>query len=113
MISHRMERFSALMTEISQSLDFTQRMKITTLDELGRSADAFNKLLDKLQTNLKAIYDEAQQVGLKRIAGAVANGRSGVDRCCGAKRGFGQHGRHGGTDDGERQPRGRPDPANA
>ncbi|HJV06747.1 MAG TPA: methyl-accepting chemotaxis protein, partial [Chromobacteriaceae bacterium] len=62
MISRRMERFSGLMTEISQSLDFTQRMKITSMDELGRSADAFNKLLDKLQTNLKAIYDEAQQV---------------------------------------------------
>ena len=51
----RMNRLSGLMNQVNETLDFTTRIKVTRLDELGHSADAFNKLLDKLQGSLKTI----------------------------------------------------------
>ena len=61
-IRTRLNRLSDLMVQVNQTLDFTTRIPITRMDELGTSADAFNKLLDKLQGNLKSIADGAHSV---------------------------------------------------
>lgn len=61
-IRFRMDRFSGLISQVNQSLDFTLRIPIKRLDELGNSADAFNKLLERLQGNLKSIATGAQSV---------------------------------------------------
>ena len=61
-IRFRMNRFRDAISHVNESLDFTARLKIARMDELGLSADAFNKLLDRLQGNLKSIADGAQSV---------------------------------------------------
>ena len=61
-IRDRLNRLSTLMHQVNESLDFTTRIPIKRLDELGSSADAFNKLLDKLQGNLKSIATSAGSV---------------------------------------------------
>jgi methyl-accepting chemotaxis protein len=61
-IRTRMNGLSGLMTQVNETLDFTTRIKIKRMDELGRSGDAFNKLLDKLQANLKSIANGARSV---------------------------------------------------
>ena len=61
-IRSRMSRLSGLMNEVAETLDFTTRIKVTRLDELGTSGDAFNKLLDKLQSNLKSIAGGTESV---------------------------------------------------
>ncbi|MEI7431671.1 MAG: methyl-accepting chemotaxis protein [Betaproteobacteria bacterium] len=58
----RMSRLSGMMNQVNQTLDFTVRIPITRMDELGSSGDAFNKLLDKLQGNLKSIADGVHSV---------------------------------------------------
>jgi methyl-accepting chemotaxis protein len=67
-IRFRMNRLSSMVTQVNQTLDFTVRIPITRLDELGSAADAFNKLLDKLQGNLRSIASGSQSVA------AAANG---------------------------------------
>jgi methyl-accepting chemotaxis protein len=61
-IRFRMNRFRDLINQVNQTLDFTLRFTISRMDELGSSADAFNKLLDRLQGNLKSIASGAQSV---------------------------------------------------
>lgn len=61
-IRGRMNRLSELMNQVADTLDFTKRINITRMDELGKSGDAFNKLLDKMQSNLKSIANGAESV---------------------------------------------------
>jgi len=61
-IRSRMSRLSGLMNEVAETLNFTTRIKVTRHDELGMSGDAFNKLLEKLQANLKSIAAGTQSV---------------------------------------------------
>ncbi|MBS1227362.1 MAG: methyl-accepting chemotaxis protein [Proteobacteria bacterium] len=61
-IRFRMNRFRDTISGVAESLDFTVRIPIKRLDELGLSADAFNKLLDRLQGNLKSIAAGAASV---------------------------------------------------
>ena len=63
-IRSRMNRLSAFINNVSQTLDFTPRIKVTRLDELGSSGDAFNRLLDRLQDNLKSISHSTQSVAM-------------------------------------------------
>jgi len=77
----RMNRLSGLMVQVNETLDFTTRIKVTRMDELGTSADAFNKLLDKLQGNLATLAAGAHSVAsaaqqLTTTSGAVADGSS-------------------------------------
>ncbi|SFN09551.1 methyl-accepting chemotaxis protein [Formivibrio citricus] len=58
----RLSRLQGMMEQVSQSLDFTARLPIARMDELGSTAFAFNNLLDKLQGNLKSIASGAQSV---------------------------------------------------
>lgn len=61
-IRFRMNHFRDAISNVNQSLDFTVRIPIKRMDELGSSADAFNKLLDRLQGNLKSIAGGALSV---------------------------------------------------
>ena len=74
-IRFRMNRFCDAISHVNESLDFTARLKISRLDELGLSADAFNKLLDRLQGNLKSIADGAQSVATAANAMATTAGQ--------------------------------------
>ncbi len=61
-IRTRMGRLSQLMSDVAESLDFTQRIRITRLDELGTSGDAFNRLLERMQDHLKKLAGHAKSV---------------------------------------------------
>ena len=69
-IRTRMGRMSSMMNEVSETLDFTPRIKITRRDELGTSGEAFNKLLDHMQASLKTISTHAESVasGARQMA---------------------------------------------
>ena len=73
-IRTRMNRLSGLMTQVNETLDFTTRIPITRLDELGLTGDAFNKLLDKMQGNLKTIAEGALSVAASANAMATTSG---------------------------------------
>ncbi|MBI3146233.1 MAG: methyl-accepting chemotaxis protein [Pseudogulbenkiania sp.] len=47
---------------VSQSLDFTHHSPVKRMDEIGRTAAAFNGLLTRLQSNLKTILLGAREV---------------------------------------------------
>lgn len=61
-IRSRMNRLAELMREVARTLDFTARVKITRMDELGVSGEAFNHLLDRMQANLRDISGHAKSV---------------------------------------------------
>ena len=61
-IRSRLFGLSEHMNHLNQTLDFTARIPIGRMDELGSSANAFNRLLDKLQDSLKSIADNACSV---------------------------------------------------
>lgn len=76
-IRMRMNRLSDTINQVNQTLDFTVRIPVVRMDELGTSADAFNKLIDKLQGNLRAIANGAQSVataatGMSTTSGEMA-----------------------------------------
>jgi len=74
-IRFRMNRFSDAISKVNESLDFTDRLTISRMDELGTSADAFNKLLDRLQGNLKSIATGAHSVATAANAMATTAGQ--------------------------------------
>jgi len=47
---------------IESDLDFTTRIAVDTKDELGSTARAINRLLDKMQANFKTIAEEAHNL---------------------------------------------------
>lgn len=61
-IRTRMGRLSQLMSDVAESLDFTKRITITRLDELGTSGDAFNRLLERMQDHLRKLSGHAKSV---------------------------------------------------
>ena len=74
-IRFRMNRFRDTISGVNASLDFTVRIPIKRMDELGSSADAFNKLLDRLQDNLRSIANGAQSVASAANAMATTAGQ--------------------------------------
>ena len=50
------------MFKVEGRLDFTARVKKLRQDEIGETAEAFNRLLDKLQENLRQVSGNAGQV---------------------------------------------------
>lgn len=61
-IRMRMNELKNFIEQVNQSLNFTQRVTVKRLDELGSTADAFNTLLARLQDNLKFIAEGAKSV---------------------------------------------------
>ncbi|WP_159877426.1 methyl-accepting chemotaxis protein [Aquitalea denitrificans] len=58
-IRQRMQAFRDGLRHVARELDFTQRIKIHRQDELGNTAEAFNKLLDTLQSSLQSVKQGA------------------------------------------------------
>lgn len=61
-ISRSLTGIRSTVQGVSQSLDFTRRVKVERMDEVGETATAFNELLGKLQGNLKSLYQGANDV---------------------------------------------------
>ena len=74
-IRHRMTGMSAFINRVNETLDFTPRTTIRRMDELGTAGDAFNKLLDRLQGNLKTIARNAEQVASAAHQMATTSGQ--------------------------------------
>lgn len=49
-------------SNVEANLDFTQRVKVLHEDEIGLTAQALNRLLDKLQGNLRTILERSESV---------------------------------------------------
>lgn len=49
-------------TRIEHDLDFTARVPVTQQDEIGTMATAFNRLIDKLQDNLRSLAESTRAV---------------------------------------------------
>lgn len=52
----------SMVNRIESDLDFTVRVTVSNQDEIGQTTSALNRLLDKLQSNLKSIAAGAQSV---------------------------------------------------
>ncbi|WP_417067379.1 methyl-accepting chemotaxis protein [Niveibacterium terrae] len=72
----RLERLSAFMNEVNTNLDFTVRLRVTRMDELGKTGDAFNKLVEKLQNSLTSIAAGAQSVAGSAALVAKTSGQT-------------------------------------
>ncbi len=74
-IRRRMTGMSAFINRVNQTLDFTPRVTIRRMDELGTAGDALNKLLDRLQDNLKTIARNADHVAAAAHQMATTSGQ--------------------------------------
>jgi methyl-accepting chemotaxis protein len=61
-VKRSLSQIQAMVTKVEQDLDFTVRVKVTQRDEIGETTLLLNRLLDKLQGNLKSIADGAHSV---------------------------------------------------
>ena len=61
-IKSSLKQIHAMVGEIENNLDFTIRVKTDSKDEISVCTAALNRLLDKLQSNLKSIADGATKV---------------------------------------------------
>ncbi|WP_028537105.1 methyl-accepting chemotaxis protein [Paludibacterium yongneupense] len=73
-----LEGIQATLEHVSASRDFTTRAKVSGNDEIGRTAQAFNTLLEGMQSSLKSLLDGAHQVAsasqeLSQTAGQVSS----------------------------------------
>jgi methyl-accepting chemotaxis protein len=66
----------AFIEHVSSDLDFTPRIKITHMDELGTVGDSVNKLLDRLQESLHSVANNAQSIA--RVSQELASTSSQV-----------------------------------
>jgi len=62
MLSRRLNALGAIMTDISQTLDFSKRVNVVRSDELGRTGAAFNALQERMQDHLGQILHGAREV---------------------------------------------------
>jgi len=63
--------------QVSDSLDFTARVPVASMDEIGTTATAFNSLLSKLQGSFRSLTEDARAVAsgaqqLSQAAGQVS-----------------------------------------
>jgi methyl-accepting chemotaxis protein len=61
-IKARLTRLDSFIAHVSSDLDFTPRIRITHMDELGKVGDAVNKLLNRLQDSLHRVSENAQSI---------------------------------------------------
>jgi methyl-accepting chemotaxis protein len=71
-IHQRLVSMGDVMEYIGSSKDFTRRITIRREDELGRAAQAFNRLLDRVQLNLQGLFASSRQVSADAQALALA-----------------------------------------
>ena len=61
-INQSLNQIQTMVTQVENSLDFTVRVDVKRQDEIGQTTVSLNRLLDKLQDNLKSIASSAQSV---------------------------------------------------
>lgn len=61
-IKASLSQIQSMVNRVENDLDFTVRVHVNRQDEIGQTTSAFNRLLDKLQGNLKSIANGAQSV---------------------------------------------------
>ena len=61
-IKSSLNQIQSMVNRVESDLDFTVRVNVTRQDEIGQATQALNRLLDKLQGNLKSIASGAQSV---------------------------------------------------
>ena len=61
-IARPISRLASTMTEVDENLDLTLRAPVTSRDETGTAATAFNDLLDHFQTAFSVVLDTVQKV---------------------------------------------------
>jgi two-component system chemotaxis sensor kinase CheA len=82
-ITHPLSRMQAMMSEIAFSQDFTRRVPVGRMDEIGHSIVAFNGMIEKIQENsallkqktadIQAMLQNMQQGILTVVSGAVVH----------------------------------------
>jgi len=82
-ITRPLSRMQAMMSEIASSQDFTRRVPVGRMDELGHSIVAFNGMIEKIQENsvllkqktadIQAMLQNMQQGILTVVDGAVVH----------------------------------------
>ena len=65
-------------SQVEANLDFTQRVKILREDEIGLTAQALNRLLEKLQGNLKTILERSASVAHSANEMATTSGQVAI-----------------------------------
>jgi len=61
-IARPITALAGVMTYVGESLDFTSRAEVTSEDEVGRVAQTFNGLLDKIQASFGSVAESAFRV---------------------------------------------------
>lgn len=61
-IKASLSQIQAMVIRVENDLDFTVRVAVKRHDEIGNTTQSLNRLLDKLQGNLRSIADGAQSV---------------------------------------------------
>jgi methyl-accepting chemotaxis protein len=61
-IRHSLAMIQGTLEQVSETLDFTRRAPVSHEDEIGKTAGAFNRLLERVQQNLKSLLAGAQEV---------------------------------------------------
>lgn len=61
-IRHSLDEIQGMVGHVESNLDFTVRVEAKRQDEIGMTTLALNRLLDKLQKNLKTIAESTQMV---------------------------------------------------
>ncbi len=61
-IKSSLHLIQSMVSKVESDLDFTVRVAVSKQDEIGQTTSALNRLLDKLQGNLKSIAAGAQSV---------------------------------------------------
>ncbi|MFT4438979.1 ATP-binding protein [Caballeronia sp. 15715] len=82
-ITRPLSRMQAMMSEIAASQDFTRRVPVGRMDEIGHSIVAFNGMIEKIQENsallkqktadIQAMLQNMQQGILTVVSGAVVH----------------------------------------
>ena len=61
-IKSSLTQIQSMVARVENDLDFTVRVAVSKKDEIGHTTQALNRLLDKMQDNLKSIASGAQSV---------------------------------------------------
>lgn len=61
-VRQSLNQIQSMVSKVEHDLDFTVRVEVTRQDEIGQTTSGLNRLLDKLQANLKSIADGAHSV---------------------------------------------------
>lgn len=73
-IQASLSRIQSMVSHVENELDFTARVPVDRMDEIGVTASALNRLIEKMQASLKAIAESARSVAGAANAMATTSG---------------------------------------